>query len=101
MGLRPVLEKGDHEERDDCRRRVDLELVWESRKGWIVPLDATNATPWISHTATRPKQKAKKGARLASLAASPANLSKNPTLLDTSVGMRICLDSLLIHFSLQ
>jgi hypothetical protein len=37
---------------------------------------------------TSNKDNAKNGARLASVAAIPANLSKNPTLLDTSLGMR-------------
>lgn len=36
---------------------------------------------------TSSKQNAKNGARLASLAASPANLSKKPILLETSLGM--------------
>jgi len=35
---------------------------------------------------TSGRQKAKNGARLASLADNPANLSKNPTLLETSLG---------------
>jgi hypothetical protein len=37
---------------------------------------------------TSSKQNAKNGARLASLAASPTNLSKKPILLETSLGMR-------------
>src|SRR5688572_31883866 len=74
---------------------------WESRNGWIDPLDTIRVTPWINQMTTSPKQKAKKGARLASLAANPAKVSKNPTLLDTSVGMRMCLDSLVIQLSLQ
>ena len=38
---------------------------------------------------TRSKQKAKNGARLARFAATPANRSKNPTLLETSLGIKI------------
>jgi hypothetical protein len=51
-------------------------------------LDTIRATPWTNQTTTSSKQKAKKGARLASLAANPANLSKNPILLETSLGSR-------------
>jgi hypothetical protein len=45
---------------------------------------------------TSSKQKAKNGARLASLAANPATLSKNPTLLETSLGRRVAVGFLLM-----
>ena len=61
---------------------------WASRNAWRLPLDTMRITPCTSQTMTSSKQNAKNGARLASLAASPANLSKNPTLLETSLGMR-------------
>src|SRR6476646_4637886 len=47
-----------------------------------------SVAPCTSQRITRSRQKAKKGARLASCAAKPANLSKKPILLETSLGMR-------------
>ncbi len=42
--------------------------------------------PWINQTITSNRQKAKNGARLAICAVRPANRSKKPTRLDTSLG---------------
>src|SRR6476661_2589489 len=54
----------------------------------MLPFDTMRTTPCTSQRTTNSKQNAKNGARLASRAATPANLSKNPTLLETSLGMR-------------
>ena len=51
----------------------------ESRNALRFPLDTMRLTPCTSQTMTSSKQNAKNGARLASLAASPANLSKKPS----------------------
>src|SRR4249920_737365 len=57
-----------------------------SKKAWNPWWVAIRTAPWINHSRTRKRQIAKNGARLANRAATPANRSKNPTLLDTSLG---------------
>src|SRR6478736_9681990 len=45
--------------------------------------------PWTSHKTTSRRQKAKNGARQATCAVTPAKRSKNPTRVETSLGIRM------------
>src|SRR6476620_392623 len=58
-----------------------------SRNDEKCPPTATDTAPCTSHNNTSKMQNAKKGARLAIREARPANRSKKPTRLDTSVGI--------------
>lgn len=60
------------------RSGVDLQLILRIQNAWKLPLDSIRAAPWTRQITTNSKQNAKNGARRASFAANPANLSKNP-----------------------
>ena len=61
---------------------------WLSRNAEKLRVTMIVTTPWTSQTRTSSKQNAKNGARLATTADNPANRSKNPTRVETSLGMR-------------
>src|SRR5947209_3228969 len=64
---------------------------WLSRNAEKLRVTMIVMKPWTSQASTSSKQNAKNGARLAITAAQPANRSKKPTRVETSLGMTIKL----------
>jgi hypothetical protein len=62
---------------------------WPFKNAWKLPFTAMVTAPWMSQASTNNKQNAKNGARLAICAVTPANRSKKPTRLETSLGIKI------------